>query len=648
MSISKRTINRRTRKRLFESLTESHTSTDVNLNADPIIEHEETSPVQPVHWCQNYLSNENESGLQDAPYTKDSSDEDSDSENESQENGLESLSIADGLLLFMVMFNISNAAINFLLFFLNCKGIKVPKTAHGLRGKLRNHMFDSCKVENGDIGFCSLITHIAYCIKNGFLKASGVQTEITLHLNLDGLPLFKSSRLNIWPLLMTIKECTYPKPFPLAFFCGVGKPNVEIFFSKLKEDLRALKQFIKVENVFVKVKEVVFICDAPARALVQCIKGHSAKDGCGYCRWQAVYEDDRIIFPFASHEKLSSVSRDAYLYAHFSESNQISVSPLADLVDLRNAFVPEYMHCVCLGIFKKMCSYFFVGAKGVRLPCKLSYNQKEVLSQKINEIRKQLPSEFNRRLRDLKNFEFYKATEFRTLLLYLGPYLFGECLPNEFYQNFLLLHFSIYCFASPTHCRLNFDIAKACIQNFCQGIPDLYRNRLSSYNSHILMHLPDFVHRNGPLDSWSSFLYENYLGIIKRRLKPTRHMFRYVQNTLSCALELFGNSSTPNTLTVYTVNANDNCSLLSDGNVIIVSNVSQKNGKAQLNGRLMKLKRPLYRYPYCSYETMRMGYYNLTDVVVTNREPIAKCIIFKHTDSSYVVIPMVSPDRAVH
>lgn len=652
MSISKRTINRRTRKRLIDSVNE----------VDPDTEPEGEPPA--FLPCRNSLLNENDGGLSDVltdasqdhlsgeerdNETDNTSGEEIDNETDNTEDDFANMSIADGLLLFMMMFNISNAAMNFLLLFLNCKGIEVPKSSHGLKGKLKRHiMFDSRVVEKGDIGFCSIVTHLSYCFQKGFLKSDGNNlTEITLHFNLDGLPLFKSSRLNLWPLLMTVKECTYPKPFPLAFFCGVEKPNIEIFLSKMIEDLRALKEIMKVDDVFVKVKKVVFICDAPARAFVQCIKGHSAKDGCGYCRWQGIFENGRIVFPFASHETLSSLSRNASSYDCFSESNQLSLSPLAGLVDIRNDFVPEYMHCVCLGVFKKMCSFYFVGAKGIRLPCKLSYNQKEILSKRINDIRKQLPSEFNRRLRDLKNFEFYKATEFRTLLLYLGPYLFADCLPKDFYHNFLLLHFSIYCFASPTHCRLNFDIAKACIQNFCQEIVDLYQKRLSSYNSHILMHLPDFVRINGPLDNWSSFLYENYLGIIKRRLRPTRHMFTYVQNTLSCVLQLFSNSLTSNTSITYTLNTNDNCSLLCNGNVIIVSNVSKKNGKTLLSGRLMKLKRPLYKYPYCSYETMRIGYYNLTHVIVTNCEPMAKCIIFKHTDSSYVVIPMVSPDRAV-
>lgn len=50
-------------------------------------------------------------------------------------------------------------------------------------------------------------------------------TTLTLQFNIDGLPLFKSSKLQFWPILGCLK-CYYTKsPFVVGIFCGISKPK---------------------------------------------------------------------------------------------------------------------------------------------------------------------------------------------------------------------------------------------------------------------------------------------------------------------------------------------------------------------------------------------------------------------------------------
>lgn len=43
-----------------------------------------------------------------------------------------------------------------------------------------------------------------------------------LNFNIDGLPLFKSSNVQIWPILCSVERF---QPFVVAVFCGNEKPN---------------------------------------------------------------------------------------------------------------------------------------------------------------------------------------------------------------------------------------------------------------------------------------------------------------------------------------------------------------------------------------------------------------------------------------
>ena len=60
-----------------------------------------------------------------------------------------------------------------------------------------------------------------------------INLNIVLHI--DGLPLFKSSPLNLWPILCKVKGIAAPI-MPLSCFVGVGKPDFSELFSQMIMD----------------------------------------------------------------------------------------------------------------------------------------------------------------------------------------------------------------------------------------------------------------------------------------------------------------------------------------------------------------------------------------------------------------------------
>ena len=59
-----------------------------------------------------------------------------------------------------------------------------------------------------------------------------MQQCILLQTNIDGLPLFKSSNLQFWPILGMVDNMPSKSPFIVGLFCGVKKPSVVSEFVK--------------------------------------------------------------------------------------------------------------------------------------------------------------------------------------------------------------------------------------------------------------------------------------------------------------------------------------------------------------------------------------------------------------------------------
>lgn len=67
---------------------------------------------------------------------------------------------------------------------------------------------------------------------------------------------------------------------------------------------------------------------------------------------------------------------------------------------------------------------------------RLTANDVNKISDALIELRKIIPSDFNRKPRTLKYMKLWKATELRLFLLYLGPVVLKNILQKELYDTF--------------------------------------------------------------------------------------------------------------------------------------------------------------------------------------------------------------------
>ena len=130
------------------------------------------------------------------------------------------------------------------------------------------------------------------------------------------------------------------------------------------------------------------------------------------------------------------------------------------------------------------------------------------------------PSNFSRKPRCLMDSDRFKATELRQILLYTGPIVFRNILPDTTYKHFMLLHVAISILADNVKVQnqLYINYAEELLKLFVQEMRKIYKDESAVYNVHNLVHLADDVRQFGCLDNFSCFPFENYLYQLKSML----------------------------------------------------------------------------------------------------------------------------------
>ena len=95
---------------------------------------------------------------------------------------------------------------------------------------------------------------------------------LTLQLNFDGLPLFNSYSMQLWPILGLMQGFNIKKPNSLA-----------VYLKDLVEEAKHLHSgfMFKGKQLFITISSVMG--DAPAQTFIKGIKSHMGYAGCNKC-----------------------------------------------------------------------------------------------------------------------------------------------------------------------------------------------------------------------------------------------------------------------------------------------------------------------------------------------------------------------------
>lgn len=303
-------------------------------------------------------------------------------------------------------------------------------------GRTQAHV-PTTKIKGGEYYHFVLVPGILSQIKCLSLPVN--LTNLAVQFNIDDLPLFKSSKLQLWSILVLLK-CNYTKsPFIVGVFCGISKPNVFEYLQHIVKDLGDV-----LGNGFVhngkqhSVLGYSFISDAPARAFIKNTKSHNGYSGCDKCDQEGLWRN-KMTYP-ETNVRL----RADYSFPHMIDEElhlRQALGPLTGIVKMVSML--DYIN---LGVTRKL---LIMGVKGRNLATRLPSKTVNLISHELLELRSHTPCELDRKLRALMELDDWKATELQSFMLYWGPKVLKDCLAEELYQNFMLFSVGMYLLLSP-------------------------------------------------------------------------------------------------------------------------------------------------------------------------------------------------------
>lgn len=420
--------------------------------------------------------------------------------------------------------NVSHSVLSELLTILLELGLDLPKDPRTLLSTLKD-----CEVKQiGRGSYYHFGLESAVLSELKMINQHELKTDtLTIRVNVDGLPLFKSSNMQLWPILGKIVELPQANVFMMGIYAGPCKPeSVNDYMHDFIEDVKKVTKTGIVFNGkhFNVPLPDAFICDTPARAYLKCIKGHGGYSSCERCTQYGVYVDGKVIFP----DMDSSLRSDSQFEEMLDEDHHNSKSPLQELgIGMVSAFPLDYMHLICLGIVRKLLALWIKGP----LQCRVPTSTLSAISDHLKQCRQSLPRTFSRKPRSLMEYRQWKATELRQFLLYTGPVVLFQKLCNPQYKNFLVLSSAMRILLSPL-CKEYCYYAKKLLRCFVANFAKIYGTKFLVNNTHSLLHLADDATKYGPLDLVSCFPFENYLGQLKKMVRrpqdPVQQIVRRV------------------------------------------------------------------------------------------------------------------------
>ena len=341
---------------------------------------------------------------------------------------------------------------------------------------------------------------------------------LTFTVNIDGVPLYKSSNGQFWPLLCQVGR---NDPFLVALYYGEKKPDcISDFLQEFIEEYNELRQqgLHHGANHY-NVKLLCWVCDAPARCFLKHIKGHTGYYSCERCKAKGNYGNHKVTYPgniiyeSRTDDRFAAM---AYHNAAYGDTHQHGQHcPLLD------AQIQPVMHNVYLGTWKRLLQFLIAGPRQV---CRLSMNQKRQLNEKLLRLR--LPHEFSRQPRSIFELDRWKATELRSSLLYTGYIFLNGILSSNMYALYLRLTVAMNILHADDPVRRNvwLNYARQQILEFIRDAEHLLGPDFIVYNVHSMSHIPDDVEKfQCSLNDISAFPYENHLQIIKKMVRGPKN-----------------------------------------------------------------------------------------------------------------------------
>lgn len=513
--------------------------------------------------------------------------------------------------------------------------------------------------------------------------------DLAFFLSTDGVALFKSSSMSLWPVYLVILNLppevrmNASNIMLAGLWVGPTKPLMKLLLDPILSSLKNLSTdgiMINTPNGMqrLKGKLVMGLFDLPAKAAVLCAKQYNGLHGCSVCLHPGKrLSNNSNVYPPEPHEMRThagviSAAQQALETGTVVEGI-MQLSPLASELNLVDSVPTDYMHATLEGVMKMLLNYWTKST---------NHNKPYYVGRQIGEIDKELmkqrpPSEFSRPPRSLeKHLSYWKASEFRNWMLYYSlPLLLGK-LPSLYWHHYSLLVCAIHILLKDRISLAEIDAAEKMLNDFYALVPELYGEAACTHNVHLLSHLCKYVRLWGPLWTHSLFGFESKNGQLKHLFHGKQNIFQQLlfNIDIGVALQLMRNSISGSQVNKYIAHVNhtalrknmtflyENCYIIGSTNTFGLSSVQKaalqisddtcevfsrlfKKGVVYYSTLYMKNRMSKRENTYCTFIIdNNIGYGHIIFFVV---KPVAKVLVnVINIDTSSLMETSGNPCRA--
>lgn len=250
--------------------------------------------------------------------------------------------------------------------------------------------------------------------------------------------------------------------------------------------------------------------------------------GCQKCNEVGKFNTIRNTMTFS---KLNGEARTNEGFRSKSDPrHHLTSTPLTDLpIDMVLDFpCGDALHLLHLGIMKRLLTGWLAGSFG--FATKWSSSDESSISEYLSRCK--TPVEIHRGMRPLKDIPRWKATEYRTFLLYFSIVILKKHLPNYFYKHFLLFYCSIVILNSEYFLKYLLPSADTMIKSFLNIFKHKYGSQHFTSNLHNLSHIVNEVERFGALENFDAYRFENKLQAIKKMIRSGKNHLAQLRNRI--------------------------------------------------------------------------------------------------------------------
>lgn len=358
---------------------------------------------------------------------------------------------------------------------------------------------------------------------------------LPLIVNTDGVKVFNSSTKSLW--LIQLSQAYLPPKIRYvqaniliaAAHFGQKKIDMNEFFLPLLKELHDTRNKGGL-NIIHDGSTLNFMplilcssCDMPAKADLQGMVGHNGRFACSFCYHPGVsvkcdgekkaiirYVKSKQLEKMRSHEDFINIY-DRLRTSPISGLKKMSCMVAADCFDLVYSFSIDTMHCVYLGVIKKLFS-LWLDTKNHQKPY---YIKKQSQINSSNRLVSIKPiSDIIRKPRSIFARGDFKANEYRSLLLYYLRFALPGNIEMKYIKHFQLLSSAIYLLSRENVSVYTIEQASIRLNTFVDTYEDLYGKNNVTMNLHLIRHLTTVVRKLGPLWVHSAFAFESNNGVV--------------------------------------------------------------------------------------------------------------------------------------